>query len=251
MSIERHLVHVAGTAGSGKTTLIERLLESNRSRLLAVARCEACCDRERPAESNAKRDAELARYREAGASSAARYRFPAGEFAHDDFYSTEFMADYSEGILLEGDAPLEYVDLAVHVMRPLPGKQKLLRRAVARGPNPTWEMTGDLARMLAALLQGPSGKRGRHWTLADEHSGLELAQVVVINVRDERERERAESTLREIGRLRSDESVFQDVIGWRGRRTPITAGVADLSDRRDPSLKRVLTRIKRAFNTRA
>ncbi|MCP3914130.1 MAG: hypothetical protein GY711_01075 [bacterium] len=33
----------------------------------------------------------------------------------------------------------------------------------------------------------------------------------------------------EIGCLRSDESVFQDVIGWRGRRTPITAGVADLS----------------------
>ena len=70
------------------------------------------------------------------------------------------------------------------------------------------------------------------------------------NPRDPEELERGHAMLEEVKRLRKDRAAFEDVIGWRGRRTPITAVVADLADSRDPGLKKAMARIKRAMPKR-
>ena len=57
--------------------------------------------------------------------------------------------------------------------------------------------------------------------------------------------------LPDLVRLRKDVEVFNDVIGSRGNRVPITAGVVDLSDPADKGLKRILSRIMRAFGQKA
>jgi hypothetical protein len=40
--------------------------------------------------------------------------------------------------------------------------------------------------------------------------------------------------------------MFDDVLGWRGSRVPITAVVADLTDARDGGTRKALARVKRS-----
>jgi hypothetical protein len=54
--------------------------------------------------------------------------------------------------------------------------------------------------------------------------------LVVLNTGEDAGRERAQGLLEEVRRLRADRAVFDDVLGWRGSRVPITAVVADLAD---------------------
>jgi hypothetical protein len=79
-------------------------------------------------ESFPKRDAELGRYRRAGASGTARLTIPEGEDLGDDFFCGRFMDDYSEAVLIEGDAPVSYIDLRVFVSRPPRRSESLLIR---------------------------------------------------------------------------------------------------------------------------
>jgi len=222
-------------------------------------------------ESNARQDPELLRYREAGASQAVRYRFPATSRRSDDFYCSEFMEDYSEGVLIEGDFPLDLPpDLTVFVAPPVPEGEPLLRqvavdpqaeraaqarrleeelqriqeRSAGRLPS---ELADFFVREALATRRSRTPDREERWSLAGSHRGIERAQVVVLNLRCPDERPRAEAMLAEIARLRSDEEVFEDVIGWAGTRIRITAGAADLSDPKDPALGRILRRIKRPF----
>ena len=101
--IERAYIHVTGPEGSGKTTLVAR-------------------------------DAELRRYREAGASGAARFAFPAEEEDGDGFFCSNVMSDYSKAVLIEGDCPVDYVDLEVFVAPPLAAGSALLRKTKRRKP---------------------------------------------------------------------------------------------------------------------
>jgi hypothetical protein len=55
--------------------------------------------------------------------------------------------------------------------------------------------------------------------------------------------------LADLQRLRTDRQVFDDVLGWRGRRTPITAVAADLSDPTDPGTRKAVARAKRAIRS--
>jgi uridine kinase len=73
--IERAVVHVGGPPGAGKTTLIESLLRSYDG-LVLVARCVRDDSLRSSRESAPKRHPEMRRYREAGASGAALFRFP-------------------------------------------------------------------------------------------------------------------------------------------------------------------------------
>ena len=75
-----------------------------------------------------KAHAELRRYRCAGASAVARYRF--AELSTDEFFTSDFMQEYSEAVFIEGDCPIEYVDLSVFVAPTLPEGRSLLRRSV-------------------------------------------------------------------------------------------------------------------------
>jgi len=125
----RAIIRVAGRPQSGKTSFVEAMLSWLDERILA-ARCvrdDSLCQ---PRESVPKAHPELRRYCRAGASGAALFRFPGDGSAFDGFFSSEFMTDYSEAVMLEGDDPLGLADLKVFVAPvPAPGERLFVRRS--------------------------------------------------------------------------------------------------------------------------
>ena len=99
---ERALVHVTGPAGAGKTTFIERLLDAEVAFAICV-RAQREVKRRKAQESAPKAHAELRRYRAAGAGAVSLYRF--GEPSPDEFFTSDFMQEYSEAVFIEGDRP--------------------------------------------------------------------------------------------------------------------------------------------------
>lgn len=283
---ERALVHVAGPKGAGKTTFIERLLDGAGEWILA-ARCVRDDSLRRSRETAPKAHPELRRYREAGAAGAALFAFPESDIGSDEFFVTQLMEDYSKAVVLEGDKPLEFVDLVVFVTPPPPAGGSLLvrrrrdrakeKRAQAdamerllREPDGVAELLGqmiggplaDFARKSPRLLEetrdkmlagialarkAPAPEPTEHWAIADGYEGIEQAQLVVINVRDAAERGRGASLRAGVHRIRKDRAVFDDVLGFRGSRIPITAVVADLADGDDAGTKKALARVRRAI----
>ncbi len=126
---ERALIHAAGPVSAGKTTFIERLLDAEVAFAICV-RAKRDPKLRKEQESAPKTHAELRRYREAGASAVALYRF--AEPSMDAFFTSAFMQDYSEAVFIEGDCPIDYVDLSVFVA-PVPSKGHSLLRRVVRG----------------------------------------------------------------------------------------------------------------------
>ncbi len=268
--IERAYIHVTGPDDSGKTTLVEAILGAFDGPAITV-RCRRDDDLDESVESTPARDDELRRYREAGASGAARFAFPAEEEDGDGFFCSKVMSDYSKAVLIEGDCPVDYVDLEVFVAPPLPAGSSLLRRAKRRtpavAPSALEEIllavggrpaiaafAGSRAREAmgrAAAIYGETfGAKGAGhagWELAPAHQGLERAGLVVVNVRARDDRAAAERMLDEIARIRSDDDVRAAVLGRFAHRTKVTAVVADLSDPKDAGTKKALTRIKRAL----
>ena len=270
--IERAYIHVAGPDGSGKTILVEAILGAFAGPAITV-RCRRDDDLDESVESAPARDAELRRYREAGTSGAARFDFPAEEEDGDGFFCSNVMSDYSKAVLIEGDCPVDYVDLEVFVAPPLPAGSSLLRRTQRRTPAASAleeillgvggrpaiaAFAGSRAREVigrAAAIHGESffaakGRARANWELAPTHQGLERAGLVVVNVRVRDDRAAAERMLDEIARIRSDDDVRAAVLGRFAHRTKVTAVVADLSDPKDAGTKKALTRIKRALAPR-
>jgi hypothetical protein len=114
---ERALIHVAGPKRAGKTTFIERVLDGAGEWILA-ARCVRDDSLRESRETAPKGHPELRRYRAAGATGAALFAFPEGDIGSDAFFVTRLMEDYSKAVLLEGDRPVGFVDLAVFVAAP-------------------------------------------------------------------------------------------------------------------------------------
>jgi hypothetical protein len=287
---ERALIHVAGPKGAGKTTFIERALDGGGEWILA-ARCVRDDSLRESRETAPKGHPELRRYREAGATGAALFAFPEGDIGSDAFFVTRLMEDYSTAVLLEGDRPLGFVDLAVFVAAPLPaGGSLLVRRQrdrakeerakadamerLLRAPDGVAELLGQMIggpmadfarksprllaetrdRMLAGIAmarKAPAPEPTEHWAITDGYEGIEHAQLVVVNVRSAAERERGESLLAGVHRIRKDRAVFDDVLGFRGSKIPITAVVADLADRDDAGTKKALARVRRAIRARS
>ena len=287
--IERSLIHVAGPPGSGKTAFIEMLLRGIDGPVL-VARCVRNDALRGPRESAPKTDSELKRYRAAGASGAARFVFPHGDAAFDDFFTTDLMADYSEAVVLEGDNPLNLADLAVFVAPPLPvagrlfvrrkrdrakeerakarAMERLLREPdgvarffaqmagepfaelARRNPRLTEEARSELLAGIAQLRNAPPPGPTEHWAIASSYVSIERAQLVVVNVRGERERARGERLVADVTRLRKDDGLFADILELRGNRVPITAVVGNLADPRDRGLRKALARVRRALKRR-
>jgi len=67
-----------------------------------------------------------------------------------------------------------------------------------------------------------------------------------VNTREDAGRGRARGLLEDVRRLRADRAVFDDVLGWRGSRVPITAVVADLADPREVGTRKAVARVKRS-----
>jgi hypothetical protein len=285
--IERALIHVAGPVGAGKTTFIERLFDAQVAFAISV-RAQRDVKLRTERESAPGKHAELRRYRDAGASAVALYRFARTDA--DRFYTSDVMQDYSEAVFIEGDCPVDFVDVSVFVAPPPVRGQSFLERVVrdhtaaheasldkfeqalanpdAMGRFLATELGApflakafsdsraleDIRRSmkakLASIRRAPPPPPTTHWSIATGYTGIERAQLVIVNVRSPSERERAEPLLADITRLRKDEEVYRDVIGFRGNRLPITAVLADLADPRDPGLKKAVARVKRAIRQR-
>ncbi|MHB1598945.1 MAG: hypothetical protein ACYCXY_08680, partial [Acidimicrobiales bacterium] len=132
---ERAFVHVGGPAGSGKATFIEAML-AGAGVLTLVARCLRDDTLARAREDTPRSHPELRRYRQAGAAGAALYTFPGQQGGAGDFFMTNLKTDCSQAVVLEGESPLDDVDLRVFVA-PAPARtgQLFVRRARHRSPD--------------------------------------------------------------------------------------------------------------------
>ena len=273
---ERTLVHVAGPKGAGKTTFIEATLGALGWFALA-ARCVRDDSLRRSRETSPKAHPELRRFREAGATGAALFAFPESAIGSDAFFVTHLMEDYSEAAVLEGDNPIGFVDLAVFVApAPAAGETIFVRRkrdrakeervkADARAwllgePDGVAELLRQTrlleearANLLAGVARGrraPAPSPTECWAVAGGYEGIEHAQLVVVNIRSEAERQRGEQLVADVGRLRKDAGLFDDILGFRGSKIPVTAVVANLADPLDAGTKKAVARMRRALRTR-
>ena len=283
--IERALIHVGGPAGSGKTTFIEAMLTGSDA-LVIAARCVRDDTLRQFRETTAGSHPELRRYREAGAIGAALLTFPRDADLSDSFFTTDLMMDYSQAVVLEGDSPLRFVDLRVFVAPPpAEGRQLFVRRTHERGRDArestaaleqllrqpdgmvdVLDMIGgarlaELGREHPELLEKMRTRLGgvaqarrapqpdKRWAIADSYAGIEHAQLVVVNARNDGQRQAAQQLVADIVRLRKDNDLLADILGPRGSRIPITAVAADMADPDDPGRKKALARVRRAIRS--
>ena len=209
------------------------------------------------------------RYRDAGASGAALFVFPGSDIGSDAFFMTELMADYSHGVVLEGDNPLGFVDLAVFVAPPpAAGERLFVRRTRDRAreqrvafdaierlicePDGVAKFLGQIVGgpMMEFARKSPKPKPTQHWAISDRYAGIEHAQLIVVNVRHDSDRGSGEQLVADLVRLRKDEELFNDILGLRGSRTPITAVVANLARPADPGRRKALARVRRVFRSK-
>jgi hypothetical protein len=224
---ERAIIHVAGPAGSGKTAFIEQMVHALGGEEVACVRGIADASVREPSESAPEGHPELDRWRRAGATAVALYRFdPNDGTIADDFYATDVMATFAGVMVIEGDSPVDTVDLEVFVAR-LPGPGATLLRRAQRD---------QVAERATA----------EKWQLAAGYEGLECAELVIANLFSPDEQALAAPFLREVARLRKDQDVFDDVISWRGSRVAITAVAGNLLDAKDPGLRKAVARVRRA-----
>lgn len=287
--IERTLIHVGGPSGAGKTALVEAVL-ATCDEMILVARCARDNRRRQARETAPRADPELARYRAAGASGAARFSFPTGQEAGEAFFETRLMSDFSHAAILEGDSPLPHADLTVFVApAPRVGEALFVRRrrdpatadraradelerllgepdGVARwmerivglpvgkhvrgNPSLAKGVRAQLLAAVAGARDTPAPRPVERWAVAERFAGIERAGVVVVALHHSGERGRAEQLAAEVRRLRQDRALFDDILGWRGHRTPITAVAADLTDPRDPGRRKAVARIRRSLPRR-
>jgi hypothetical protein len=283
--ISRVIIHVDGPPGAGKTAFVERLLGEMDEWVLAV-RCRRDASLRRARESSSVRDPELRRYRAAGASDAGRFTFPSDRDAADDFFTSRLLTDVWYAVVLEGDSPLRGADLRVFVAPPPAAGQTLLvrerrdravqQRAQVAAMQRLLDEPDGAARLLEQLVGGPVVTFARqrpelleqarvslvagigkvraappptpteHWAVTAGYAGIEHAQLVVVNTWEDAERRRAQGLLDEVRRLRADRVVFDDILGWRGSRVPITAVLADLADPRDAGTRKAVARVNRS-----
>jgi hypothetical protein len=219
---ERALIHVAGPPGSGKTTFVEAILNAAGAPVLA-SRCVRDDALRQARETAPKNHPELRRYRQAGASGVALFAFPENDIGSDAFFMTNLMMDYSQAVLLEGDNPLGFIDLAIFV---------------APAPRANETLFVRRTRNLAAAERAKAA-------IAERYAGIQHAQLVVVNIRSESEQEGGEQIVADVVRLRKDEELYDDILGFRGSKIPITAVVANLTDPDDPGRKKALARAAR------
>ena len=132
--------------------------------------------------------------------------------------------NYSTAVLLEGDDPVGFVDLRVFVAPPPEAGEELF----------VWRRHLGIANRPTAAI-------------AERYAGIQRAQMVIVNIRAVLERSAGEQIVADIVRLRKDKELFDDILGFRGSKLPITAVVANLTDPDDPGRKKALARVRRAL----
>lgn len=205
----------------------------------------------------------------------------------DDFFASEIMSRYSGAVIAEGDSPFGFCHLSVYVARVLPegesllvagksdekarrkreiaeaerlaehpellldmlsvGNDDLVTALIKQNPDILRRAGEKLHENIDALRSQPLPKAAKTWRIAESLRGIEDAGMVVINILDASERDRAEEMVRDMLRLRSDREIFDAVLGPRHQRTPITVVVVNLADPKDAGRKKAIARLQRAM----
>ena len=118
---------------------------------------------------------------------------------------------------------------------------------VRSNPGLTEDVRSRMLDGIAQVRAAPPPRPVDYWAVSERFQGIERASLVVVNLRDPAERPAAEQLLVDLARLRKDDALFNDIVGWRGSRLPITAVVATLADPRDAGRKKAVARVRRTI----
>ena len=113
------------------------------------------------------------------------------------------------------------------------------------------EILEEMRTSLLGVAQTRSAPRPRKgWAIADPYQGIEHAQLVVVNIHHDRQRQAAEQLVRRTfcGSARTTICSPTSSVP-RASRIPITAVAANLADPDDPGRKKALARVRRAIRS--
>lgn len=269
--IDNTFVWIDGSPGSGKTLLIERVLQSNRSKNIGVVRFRKNPKRRAPKEIPAGSE-ETQRYLSAGAQSALLMEYPPDNentSVTEDFWCTDFLGNlfnavYCEAELTDDQFP---TDLSVFVLPPLAQPASIFESHQIKVDeqfmrNHLTQAFGHIAPVMEKLSKSfddcindvvvqTANKLDTMppltiLRLAPGFEGLIKASTVVVNVRDQRERQSAERLLEYIDSVGTGPNRIEPTFGyfWRSKRSMF---VCNFSDPKDPELRKLVTMIKRRF----
>lgn len=271
--IDNAFVWIDGSPGSGKTSLIERILQSNRSKSIGVVRFRKNPKLRAPKEIAAGSE-ETQRYLSAGAQGALLMEYPPNSkntSVTEDFWCTNFLGNlfnavYCEAELTDDQFP---TDLSVFVIPPLENPasifesrqikvdEQLMRdyftQAFGHIAPAMDNFSSSFDDCINEVLAQTVGKLEAmppltFLRLAPGFEGLINASTVAVNIRDQRERESAERLLEyvdEVGRGAGANRI-ERTFGyfWRPKKSMF---ICNLADARDPDSRKLVTMIKRRF----
>jgi hypothetical protein len=117
---------------------------------------------------------------------------------------------------------------------------------VRRDPPLVEDVRTRMLAGIAAIRTSPPLQPVESWAVSEPFRGIN-AGLVVVNMRDETDGVAAELLVADVQRLRTNDALFRDILGWPGHRTPITAVVANIADPSDTGRKKALTRVRRTL----
>jgi hypothetical protein len=294
---------IDGQSGAGKTTLIERLLESNKSRAIQVSRClvkpglrqwqqEYASESGKPG----AHDKDLRRCLDAGAILATVLTHDPERIDLEDLLleAADGFDEWDEWLVEAENAEYSRARCSVYVLRPLPESASLveeIERVVDRLPLADYlrytcgllpeehietddeeileEIDLDVfpdalgEKLVEAGVELSEPEKNRLTTLVKEGvpvwskqpelradcSRLLAAEVVVVNLHDERELPRADATRAQILKLYGNWPLRYQ-IPFRSRVTRPGVYLANLRDPSDSQLQKALAQIKRKLRQR-
>ncbi len=121
---------------------------------------------------------------------------------------------------------------------------------VERNPSPFEDIRANLIAGIKKARALPRGPLQQRWAISERWQGIQRAGLVVVNVRHQDQRGSAEQLVQDVLRLRREPELFDDILGWRGSRIPITAVAADLQDPNDAGRKKAVARVRRVVLSR-
>jgi len=128
MAMNQVYIKIDGSGDAGKTLLIERLLESSRSKCLAAVRflgTESCGKPGVDCQGNE----ETSRFSRAGAERAVLYRYPVKEDGEGRGWPEDIVSGYWDWVVIEGRCdPGFKPHLSVFVARPLGENENLVSK---------------------------------------------------------------------------------------------------------------------------
>ncbi len=226
---------IDGSPKAGKTSLIERLLQSNRTKEFAVVRLIPS-DSVNSLEIDNEQSEECERYIATGAVKGLRIIYPNNVLKRDDqqiFESirrTTWNNGFGEAacrtLICEGQPFARWQStLRVFVVRPLVQGQSLIN-------------TIQIERSSGGLAKAPSFNR--------DYKNILRASVILINIYGEHERRDAELLIEQIRKLRAHPAL-KSKLNSEGDSGMRSLFVCNLADAKDKQLAKGLARIKRSI----